>query len=62
MILAYRKKTGCKQYVFQDAEEMVNYFSKKAYLGETIHYHDYTDDGCLFKQGFFTVHKINTRK
>lgn len=62
MVLAYRKKTGCKQYVFDDVEKMILYFSKKAYLGETIHYHDYDDDGCLFKQGFFHVTKVRSLK
>jgi len=62
MILAYRKKTGCKQYVFQTYEEMVKYFSKTVYLGETIYYYDYTEDDCLFQQGFFKVQMTNTRK
>jgi hypothetical protein len=36
VVIAYRQKTGCKQYVFESIEEALMYFDKKCYSGETI--------------------------
>lgn len=43
MILAYRQKTGCKQYVFADLPEAFNYFRKKCYFNEMLKFYEYDD-------------------
>jgi len=43
MFLTYRKKTGCKQYVHKSLSEVLEYFNKKCYDGETIKIFEYDD-------------------
>lgn len=43
MILAYRKKTKCKQYVFDSVAETFQYFDKKCYDYELIKIVEYSD-------------------
>jgi len=43
LVLAYRQKTGCKQYHFDTYNEMRKYFDKKCYKGETIYYIEFDD-------------------
>lgn len=35
--LAFRDRTGCRQYSFDDYFQMIDYFAKACYHGETIH-------------------------
>jgi len=44
MILAYRQKTKCKQYVFKNLAETFKYFKKKCYWMETIQVIEYSDE------------------
>lgn len=43
MILAYRQKTGCKQYVFDNKLQAFEYFGKKCYYKEHIKLIEYDD-------------------
>lgn len=43
MILAYRKKTGCKQYIFANKKAAFKYFQKKCYQMESITLVEYSD-------------------
>lgn len=43
MILAFRSKTGCKQYIFKNLQETFKYFQKKCYWMEQIHIIEYSD-------------------
>lgn len=35
-ILAFRRKTGCRQYNFTNLEKCFKYFRKKCYYGEML--------------------------
>ena len=56
MLLAYRRKTGCKQYVFDNYPDLVKFFCKDCYKDEDIRITEYSDEGTL-KRDF----KTNTR-
>lgn len=43
MIIAYRKKTGCRQYVFDNVSAMCRFFSKPCYENEIIKAVVYSD-------------------
>jgi hypothetical protein len=54
MYMAFREKTGCRQYIFDTAEEMVKYFSRKNYRDEPITYRKYhKDTNVLDHKGWF---------
>jgi len=44
MFIANRKKTGCKQYVFETFSEMYLYFQKKWYQDEVIGYMEFSNE------------------
>jgi hypothetical protein len=50
MILVYRRKTGCRQYVFEEYREMVIFFSKPCYEGEEFLVAEYNDEGRVKKR------------
>jgi hypothetical protein len=55
--IAYRKKTGCKQYCFDSYTEMRDYFDKKWYSGEIIKYIHFHDDIEHIRSDFLATHK-----
>jgi hypothetical protein len=52
MYMAFREKTKCKQYIFDNQTEMINYFSKKWYEDEVIFYLRFKDRK-EFGHGYF---------
>jgi len=43
LLLAFRDKTGCKQYAFASEDALEMFFSKKCYRGEVVKVHEYAE-------------------
>ena len=50
MIIAYRVRTGCKQYVFDDYRGLVKYFLKDCYDNEDLIVNEFDSDGCAIRK------------
>jgi len=54
VIIAFRIKTGCRQYVFPTLDRLEMFFAKKCYRGEIIMVQEYQASR-LFGQWAFTA-------
>ena len=50
MILAYRKKTGCKQYVFESYRDLVKFFLRDCYAHEILIIEEFDEDGAYLRK------------
>ena len=52
MIIAFRKKTGCRQYIFDNVSAMCRFFSKPCYENEVVKAIVYSE---VFKKELYTI-------
>ena len=56
MLIVYRDKTGCRQYIFENYTDFVRHFTKDCYEGERFLVTEFDDDGAHVRKFRTSTH------